>query len=597
MGGDWYCHNWPPDIKSWKLQDAPKLWDTHQKLKALGLRDPWLRNYVWVYEGIPLSHSLIKNSVSLLHGFPLAFGLMAVTIIIAKTFDILQYKPNFIQIIKRSKLKNIKMPFDKDANNIIKEGNSCIELCNGAFYNPVQEFNRDISSLIIKNFITNKKKNNSNNHDKKIKLLDAMSATGLRGIRYATEINEIDEIIVNDISPHVKDTIQKNIDRNDVSDRVKISINDAKLVMLQNINTFDVIDLDPYGTAAPFLDSAVQSISDGGLICVTCTDTSVLVGNTPETCYAYYGSVSHKTPYFNESCLRILLQSINNHANRYGKFIEPLLSISVDFYVRVFVKIHHGAQKVKKSILKLSRVVSCVQCHSFEFIPLVSLDVSNKSLRKNVKPENQIKNKYRPSIVNINENCLICGGRKKLWGPIWNDKIHNYEFVSGLLKFVEELDEDNPYRTLKRIYGTLSLVSEELQNCPFYFTIRDIFSKTKLASIPIKFLNSCILNAGYHVSLFHACPESIKTDAPFFFIWTMMKKLLLENDVTSKNIDLPKFNFMKIILNSKFNVPIDSINFNIHPKVVPVSQEKKLLRWQHNPLPNWGPKSKQKKTH
>ena len=27
---------------------------------------------------------------------------------------------------------------------------------------------------------------------------------------------------------------------------------------------FDVIDLDPYGSAAPFLDAAVQSVADGG---------------------------------------------------------------------------------------------------------------------------------------------------------------------------------------------------------------------------------------------------------------------------------------------------------------------------------------------
>ena len=26
----------------------------------------------------------------------------------------------------------------------------------------------------------------------------------------------------------------------------------------------DVVDLDPYGTAAPFIDGAVQSVSDGG---------------------------------------------------------------------------------------------------------------------------------------------------------------------------------------------------------------------------------------------------------------------------------------------------------------------------------------------
>lgn len=28
----------------------------------------------------------------------------------------------------------------------------------------------------------------------------------------------------------------------------------------------EVIDLDPYGTVAPFVDAAVQSISDGGVL-------------------------------------------------------------------------------------------------------------------------------------------------------------------------------------------------------------------------------------------------------------------------------------------------------------------------------------------
>ena len=27
---------------------------------------------------------------------------------------------------------------------------------------------------------------------------------------------------------------------------------------------FDAIDLDPYGTAAPFIDGAVQAVNDGG---------------------------------------------------------------------------------------------------------------------------------------------------------------------------------------------------------------------------------------------------------------------------------------------------------------------------------------------
>ena len=45
----------------------------------------------------------------------------------------------------------------------------------------------------------------------------------------------------------------------------------------------DVVDLDPYGTAAPFIDGAVQAIRDGGLLCVTCTDLAVLATvNYPE---------------------------------------------------------------------------------------------------------------------------------------------------------------------------------------------------------------------------------------------------------------------------------------------------------------------------
>merc|ERR1712113_1005456 len=72
---------------------------------------------------------------------------------------------------------------------------------------------------------------------------------------------------------------------------------------------FDVIDLDPYGTAAPFLDAAVQAVSEGGLLCVTCTDLAVLCGNQAEVCYSKYGAFPLKgTKYCHEMALRILLR-------------------------------------------------------------------------------------------------------------------------------------------------------------------------------------------------------------------------------------------------------------------------------------------------
>ena len=40
--------------------------------------------------------------------------------------------------------------------------------------------------------------------------------------------------------------------------------------------TFDIIDLDPYGTALPFLDGALHTVTDNGLLCLTFTDMAVL---------------------------------------------------------------------------------------------------------------------------------------------------------------------------------------------------------------------------------------------------------------------------------------------------------------------------------
>ena len=47
--------------------------------------------------------------------------------------------------------------------------------------------------------------------------------------------------------------------------------------------------------------------------------------------------------------LRIVLQCVESHANRYGRYIIPLLSISADFYVRVFVRIFSGPAMCKRT--------------------------------------------------------------------------------------------------------------------------------------------------------------------------------------------------------------------------------------------------------
>lgn len=69
----------------------------------------------------------------------------------------------------------------------------------------------------------------------KINLMEALSASGLRSIRYAKEIPDLDEIIANDISKKAVDTIRQNIINNGVEGKVKASHNGFKLIYLFRI--------------------------------------------------------------------------------------------------------------------------------------------------------------------------------------------------------------------------------------------------------------------------------------------------------------------------------------------------------------------------
>lgn len=95
-----------------------------------------------------------------------------------------------------------------------------------------------------------------------VRVLEALSATGLRSIRYAQEISDIKTILANDILPKAYESIANNIKFNGLdSNRVQATNEDAVELMFNSRkpeDQFDVIDLDPYGAPTIFLDSAVQ---------------------------------------------------------------------------------------------------------------------------------------------------------------------------------------------------------------------------------------------------------------------------------------------------------------------------------------------------
>jgi len=52
----------------------------------------------------------------------------------------------------------------------------------------------------------------------------------------------------------------------------------------------------------------------------------------------------------------MVLFTINSIANKQGKSIEPMFSLTVDFYVRLFIRFHDSLIGCQKSITKLSNI-------------------------------------------------------------------------------------------------------------------------------------------------------------------------------------------------------------------------------------------------
>ena len=140
------------------------------------------------------------------------------------------------------------------------------------FYNPKMTTNRSISSFLL-NAIYEKKD--------KARIADVMCGLGARAVRYATEGNEFD-VFANDIQPSAIKLCEENAKLNGVD--VTTSILEANVFMMQNkYSKFDFVDIDPFGSPAPFLNSAMHCIDPvGGIIGMTATDIGTLAGVYPK---------------------------------------------------------------------------------------------------------------------------------------------------------------------------------------------------------------------------------------------------------------------------------------------------------------------------
>ncbi|KAJ5116516.1 hypothetical protein N7456_000864 [Penicillium angulare] len=391
-------------------------------------------------------------------------------------------------------------------------------------------------------------------------VLDALSATGLRALRYASELPMVSKVVANDLSSSAIKSMKTNIEYNKLEDRIKPNLGDARVYMygLSGVEKFDVIDLDPYGTAAPFLDAAVQGVKDGGLLCVTCTDASIWASTGySEKSFSLYGGIPIKGHHSHEGGLRLILNSVAMSASKYGFAIEPLLSLSIDFYARVFVRVYRSPAQVKFLGANSMVVYNCDSgCGAWSTQPLASL---RKKLDRKGNPL------YHHGLAQgpvSGSNCEHCGFKTHLAGPMWAGPLHNPHFIQKILATLPKLDSQT-YQTIPRIEGMLTTALEEdldltppttssttssetpkaddTQSAeypaiiprqdpalhephPFYLNLSALSKVMHCSTVPLDEFRGALHSIGYRSTRSHAKPNAMRTDAPFSVIWEVMRE-------------------------------------------------------------------------
>ncbi len=350
-----------------------------------------------------------------------------------------------------------------------------------AFYNPQAKLNRDLSIFIYKAIA---KKLSGH-----VRMADSLAGVGARGVRVAVEAPEISEVFMNDLNPIAIDYARASAKMNGVYDRCSFSVMDACHFLIEHSSPgdrFEIVDVDPFGSPAPYLDCVVRAVRDGGMVSVTATDTAVLCGVYPKVSARKYFGYSLNTEYCHEIGIRLLIGALAHLAMRLDIGIHPLFSHSTRHYIRIYANISSGASYADETRDSLGYILHCFNCFN------------------------------RKTSSLIEKNCDECGGIFRFAGPLWIKGIHNGDFLSYLLKNIDLTKECE-----KIVRNSL----DEVDMPPTYYIPDKIADRLQLSIPKLNDIMSVIRDKGYKATRSAINSKGIKTDAPSSVIIEIIKGL------------------------------------------------------------------------
>lgn len=336
------------------------------------------------------------------------------------------------------------------------------------FYNPAMALDRDLCVLFCEHIASEGCQS----------FLDGLGATGIRGLRIANEVDAAIDVTVNDVNPASCEHIRDNAARNDLD--VIIRNKDVRVLLQQE--RYDYVDIDPYGSPAPFVHAALDGLYRQGYLALTATDKATLCGVHPRACRRRYDAVPLHGPAMKELGLRILVGfAVRAAAGRdYGA--TPVFAYSHDHYFRVYLRLHKGARRGNTTL---------------ENIGWACWDDGWKALSYGEQ-------------------------RSSRWtGPLWTGPLFDPDAVAAMQRVLPDKTLAAP-RKARRLLET---IAGEVDAPPFYFEGGDLCSRHGLTQPPIKEVVKALQSEGYRASRTHFNPDAVKTDAPEHTVAAIYERL------------------------------------------------------------------------
>jgi len=341
------------------------------------------------------------------------------------------------------------------------------------FYNPVMSFSRDLSICVLKAYANVSGK-------KGLRVAEPLTASGVRGIRYAKEVDEVNEVVLSDVNPVAVRIARVNALLNQVHEKVVVKLSSANSLLARydaKGKRFDFVDVDPFGSPAPYVDSAIRSTVLRGVIALTATGMPPLCGVYPYVALRRYGGLSLRTEYCHELAVRLVLGLLCREAGKHELSIKPLIAHSTRHYIRVFVQLISS----KEGTENIGLVYHCSNClHRY----VVKLE----------------------DVASMKSSCEKCGYSMEVAGPLWIGSIFDKAFCEEVARVASSSDLPNK-KELKKV---LKLITSEADGPPTFYTIDALSHKYKLKQPKMRKLIEKLLSQGFYATPTHFNPKGFR---------------------------------------------------------------------------------------